>query len=378
LQERTGIQQRCPDIGDLDYFRTESLAVAQYFAEAEGYDLVNTTCIDMGGGTSDISIWERNKLVHQCSVQLAGRDIFGQFLAKNPKFQDRLFERIDFNLKGLSEAGFNAKLDVWLRVDSRGWLQHDRPFIEEDPDFQGLIRLTAIGFAGLYYYVGILLRALHEEQDEQGNRRYSPSEITPVYMGGNGSQFLNWLDERGTFDRHSELNDLFSRMMSKGSGFEDTEEKTQLSQKPKDEVACGLVLKSIKLEGLKSKAKDPLIAGEACQVNGEDVPAMARLEFEEDVTAFKIPQLVELPKFLYEFHTAIRELEIEGIRSLPGYTRSKEMSANAALWKDVNRKLTALLEEIRGNSENIRVEPPFILALKALLLVLGDQWAQKK
>ena len=47
---------------------------------------MSTTCIDMGGGTSDISIWQNDKLLHQCSVQLAGRDLFSQFVEMNPKF----------------------------------------------------------------------------------------------------------------------------------------------------------------------------------------------------------------------------------------------------------------------------------------------------
>ena len=258
LQEKTGIQHLCPEVSDADNFCTESLAIAQYFADIEEHDLVNTTCIDMGGGTSDISIWEENNLVHQCSVQLAGRDIFSQFLEKNPKFIEQRFEVSSSEWKGLRREAFNAKLDVLLRLEGENWLKNKKVLIEEEKDFQELIQLTAIGTAGLYYYVGILLKVLHKEE------KYSKSDITPVYIGGNGSRFLNWLAEGGSFDKNSEINELLSRIMSKGSDFEDTEEVTRLSQRPKDEVACGLVIKETKLLGLGKKIKDPLIAGENC------------------------------------------------------------------------------------------------------------------
>jgi hypothetical protein len=50
---------------------------------------------------------------------------------------------------------------------------------------------------------------------------------------------------------------------------------------------------------------------------------------------------------------------------------------NDKLWRDTNRELTNVLLKIKGKSENIRVEPPFILGLKALLRVLGKEWAEK-
>ncbi|UKO96832.1 hypothetical protein [Nostoc sp. UHCC 0870] len=233
LEEKTGVGHNSPDIDNLDYFRSESLALAQYFADHEDHDLVNTTCIDVGGGTSDISIWEEENLVHQCSVLLAGRDLFSQFLELNPKFLEKRFGIEPSEIKGLKGTAFNPKLDVWLRLEGDNWLNNKKAFIADQADFQGLIQLTAIGTAGLYYYVGIILKTLHQEE------KYKRPEITPVYMGGNGGRFLHWLSETGQFDRNSEINLLFSRMLSKGSGFEDIEVTTRLSQNLKDEVACG-------------------------------------------------------------------------------------------------------------------------------------------
>ncbi|WP_217359989.1 cell division protein FtsA [Anabaena sp. UHCC 0253] len=379
LASKTGIIHNSPAKDDPTYFRTESLAVAQYFAEQEGYDLVSTTCIDMGGGTSDISIWQDDQLLHQCSVLLAGSHLFSQFIEMNPNFLKKLDPNINdtkdwTKLKG---PAFNAKLDVWMRLEAGNWLETKRDRFEEDKDFQGLIRLMAIGISGLYFYVGQILSVLHKED------KYSQNQITPVYIGGNASRLLHWLAEGGEFDRNSEINSLLSHMMSIASGFPDTEELTRLSQNPKDEAACGLVLKDRKLQGLGKKEKDPVIAGEDCKISGENFGWQERLEFKgKSISKYEIPELTQLKLFLNAFHASLDELGIDGIKPLDGYELKEypddpDPDYNEKLWRATERELRNSLNAIKGNIEDIREEPPFIIGLKALLRVLGKEWAGK-
>ena len=374
LQEKTGIIQSCPEQKNLECFRTESLAVAQYFSDQEGYDLINSVCIDIGGGTSDISIWENNQLVHQCSVRLAGRQLFSQFIELNPDFIRNSLKLKHSGYERLKKDKLYAKLDVLLRNNGETWLKEIVKTIDKDEKSQGLIRLIALGTAGLYYYIGILLGALYSEE------KYTTDEITPVYVGGNASRFLNWLDIGGKFDKHSQVNELFSHMLSKGSGFKDTEEVTRLSQKPKDEVACGLVLTDTKLKGLNKKQKDPLIAGENCVINGKEISYENRLEFEDRIESFEIPELHQLFAFVDEFNSAIKELELEGIKPMSQFQRGKglEPKYKDKLYSSTKRELkNILLKEFgQGDSENIRPDAPFILGLKALLLALGREWAE--
>jgi hypothetical protein len=292
-------------------------------------------------------------------------------LELNPGFLVEKFGVNTSEWQGLKEGNFHAKLDVLLRLESENWLKK-RDFLEEDPQFQGLLRLMAIGTAGLYYYVGILLQVLYEKD------RYSRPEITPVYIGGNGSRLLNWLAIGGRFDRHSEVNELFSRMLSKASGFPDTNEITRLSTRPKDEVACGLVLDRTPLGGIISKKPEPVIAGEDCTVNGQKITWKDYLELEGNITGFDMPQLQEVPAFLNEFNTAVKEIDIQGLKPMPAFKNGElESSYKDRLWREVHKELRTNLVHIRGDSENIRVEPPFILGLKALLRVLGKEWAGK-
>ncbi|MDE5109614.1 MAG: hypothetical protein O4808_21990, partial [Trichodesmium sp. St17_bin3_1_1] len=178
LQAQTGIKHICPHSDDVGLFKTESLAIAQYFADQEKHDLIRTTCIDMGGGTSDISVWYNNELIHQCSVLLAGRHLLSDFLELNPNFFSQLFEQNLTDWDRLTKDKFSAKLDVFLRLESENWLKNKRDFAEDDPKFQGLLRLMAIGMGGLYYYVGTILGVLEQEG------KYQSREITPVYIGG--------------------------------------------------------------------------------------------------------------------------------------------------------------------------------------------------
>jgi hypothetical protein len=377
IENATGLKQTCPTQDNPRYYRTESLAVAQYFADYEltgrktQLDLVRSSCIDIGGGTSDISIWEKNKLLHQCSVQLAGKELFSQFVQLNPGFLERQFRTPIDEWRKLRGFQFYVKLDILLRRESEGWLRNRRDIVAEEPEFRGLMQLMTLGLAGLYYYVGMLLKVLHQDGKSK------MAELTPVFVGGNGSRFLNWLAEGGEFTRHCEVNDLLSAVLSHASGFEDTHENTALSPLPKHEVACGLVLEESHLQGLSLRDEDPLIAGEAFEINGKAFDWGTRMQLSGMIEEWSIPQLTQLKDFMNGFHRALKAQRIEGISPFKSYEISDEEGANAQLWKDTSRELTKSLLKLRGNVDDLRVEPPFILGLKALLQVLGNKWAEE-
>ena len=371
----TGITYQCSVDQENTSFRTESLAIAQYFADVEGEDLVYSTCIDMGGGTSDISIWQSNELLHQCSIKFAGRDLLSDFLSQNPSFITKYFESTE-NWTGLRGGDFHAKFDVLLRWSSEDWLKKKRPKLTEVEDVQGLIRLMALGIGGLYYYVGLLIRTL------RANGTYTRDFTTPVYLGGNGSRLLHWLDVTGRFSKGSEIELLLSRLLSRGAGMEDTKQETLLSRRPKDEVACGLVLDDTKLKGFsyRSRGSAPIPA-EAYTMNGISYSWDQPMVIDNDINTigeFKIHNLDNLNNYLYEFHRALRDLQIEGIKPLPGYHLSNSFSDNPQLWEKTERSLTNLLQDgkFTGAANEVQIQPPFILGLKALLQYQGKDWAK--
>lgn len=389
LSPKTGINYSTPRMDDSQRFCTESVALAQYFREKERNPLVRTTCIDMGGGTSDISIWENNRMVHQCSVLFAGRNIFSEIIAMNPSYAQKLMEEfITSDWNGLNEYSIMTNIDVALRHKAEEWLNKKRIYKNEDEYFQRLITLTALGVSGLYYYVGLILKVLHK----QG--KYSKDQITSVYIGGNASRFLHWLSPTGKFDQNTEFNKLLSLMLSKGSGFKNTNETTRLSARPKHEVACGLVLDQIQLVGNIDSADKQPIAGENYYVEYNDDDEEFKeernwestLHLEGTITKFNIPDLDHLENFLYEFHAGLKSLNIETIRPLsrsdykpqaPSTELEKEKEdKNSDLWREVKYHLESELLEVKGEAKNIREKTPFIMGLKSLLHVLGRKWAE--
>lgn len=372
LQAKTGLEHKMLPRAKGKFYRSESLALAHYFDAEAGEDLLYTTCIDMGGGSSDISIWLNHRLIHQCSVLLAGNLLFSQFVKQKPQFVQQQFD-IDVSslAGGLKDEPFYTKLNSVLSGKGEKWLREKRALLDDEPDLQYVLTRTAIGISGLYYYVGTILNALNIEG------LYVREENTPVYIGGNGSRIFHWLAPGGLFDSSCNAHRLFSRMLSKGSGFLDTSEETVLSTQPKSEVACGLVLdqKRTRLIGLDDEDEDPF-AGEDCYVNGEYVSWKSRLKLPEDVQNFQVPELLNLSSFLDDFHQALTDLKIKDIKPLEEY---RDQNKWEYIWKKTKRRLDdQLLKNYKGNSDELRREPPFILALKSLLQVLrGDKNYEK-
>ncbi|GCA69255.1 hypothetical protein MiYa_00780 [Microcystis aeruginosa NIES-2519] len=374
LGKTTGIDHKWLDRGNP--YRAESLALAHYFADEEGKDLLYTTCIDMGGGTSDISIWVGNRLIHQCSVQIAGRLLFSQFWKNRPDFLNQQFNTDLSDLSSsLRDEPFFVKLDGLLAAEGSKWLERNRTLMDDDTDLQTIVQLSTLGISGLYYYIGLVLRALDIEE------KYTRKLNTPVYIGGNGSRILNWLDLSGRFSPDCETSLLFSRLLSKASGFENKKEPTVLSSKPKAEVACGLVLDQnvTRLTGLQDD-DEVIFAGEDCEVNGKAFGWQDRLDLTQfqKIESFKLVGsddeevgLANLQKFLEDFQQAFKELKITSIKPLRQY--DDEQWRNS-LWTKVKRSVESNLTNLEGrNSEDVRVEPPFILGLKALLKELNSR-----
>jgi hypothetical protein len=370
LQQFTGMIHICPELGQKS-FRSESLAFAQYFADRENCNLVRSICININENKSDISFWLNNSLIHQCSIYLSDCHLLIPFLKMRPALIVRWFKRPMEEWSDLTEDKFNYKIDSLLRHETERWLKDDRPELEDDKDFQGLIRLMAIGTAGIYYYVGLILATLAAEG------KYTETKTPSVYVGGSGSRLFHWLDNYGVFTRRSGINELFRRMVVNGSDLQEaTSSDTQISQRPKDEVACGLVLDKSKLRDLDRNAKDSLIAGENCRINGQNVSFDQRMGF--DVKSIKEPpQFDRLIDFINSFNKGIKDLGIEEeIKPFSQYHKDSGLESDYA---DIlfEKTMTELHSTLIGldYSDQTQIEPPFILGLKALLKVLALEWA---
>ena len=77
--------------------QSESVVTAKFFATtlqnkfAAGGFASGAVCIDIGGETSDISIWQNNELYWQTSLRFAGRHIFLESDQRKPRFSEKFW-----------------------------------------------------------------------------------------------------------------------------------------------------------------------------------------------------------------------------------------------------------------------------------------------
>ena len=373
--------------------RSESLAVAHYFASKKNKSLLNAACIDIGGGTSDISIWEEqdNKIipVYQCSVQLAGKHLFSNIVKLYPQFLTEIkLANNDTFIKLQGEpALFSSAIDALAKEASEEWLKTQRRKLQDNERLYQYLQILAIGVAGLHYYIGLVLQVLHS------NSRYQAGEPVDIYFGGNGCRLLNWLSDTGKFEG-DEIGELFQEMVIYASKFKSGSETNAVSDKPKEEAACGLVVGK-KLLGDPTNTEEELIAGEPCKIGSHKFEWNSFITFDsevvENIDQFQVVNkaegLVNLPQFLYWYHKRLRakrDIMIPPIKGFslgdPKKTDQENLETtiedNIKLWSKVVKKLRdSLILEDGATTESIRLEPPFILALKALVEVLAEGWA---
>ncbi len=376
LNATTSIQHHCPAIDDQRYLRSNSLAFAQYFRDQEDCALIRAVCINFEPDHTDISVWQDNHIIHQVSLNLSRLSLLDDLLLQRSALVAKWFKRPEEEWTNLADDKFKAKIDSLLRYESERWLKDERPELKDDKDFQGLIQLMAIGTAGLYYYIGLIMRTLAAE------KKYKEPKIPSVYIGGHGSHLFHWLTTEGVFTKNSGISDLFRRILANASGLKEAStSSTRISQRPQDEIAFGLVSSKSRLHGLEHNIKNSMIAGENCRINGQNVGFDQRMEAGgDDISSIEAPATLDrLVDFINSFNEGIKDLEIE--EEIKPFTQYRRGSGLEASYADalMDKTMTELRSTLinNGDRERLRVEPPFILGLKALMRVLAKEWAGK-
>jgi hypothetical protein len=337
---------------------TESKATALYFRDPGGHNASTPTgavCIDIGGSTSDIAIWQREMLCWQTSLRFAGRDLFLNFLFSNPEFLGQIRKVID--TKKLQEAkdrgqiSFYAQADALLREEGEA-LFESLPHVAEQPQMAKLVQVLSLGIAGIFYYVGLLVKYLRD----QG--RYS-LEVPKFYIGGNGSLIFRWLNIGKPFDSEASASEVFKTVFLRASGLAQRPLTIEISHHPKAEAAYGLICGTQLQE--EPTADYGVLAGESFVLNAQDKPwnkLINAQSFQRKLSAPK--KLDQISDFLVAFDQAARQTEIRRVA-----TGNEERER---LLKEVRISLANAIEDAKRLGEDgIGVEPIFILALKSLL-----------
>ena len=372
----TGLSQRV-----VTPAQSESVVTAKFFASgpqneyAVGGFASGAVCIDIGGETSDISIWQDNELYWQTSLRFAGRHIFLNLLRENPEFLKN-FDVNSEDIKSLRKASagendnFYAQADALVQVKGQEWLSK-LATIGSEPAIQPFVQLISLGVAGLLYYVGLLLHYLSES-----NADFKP-EIPSIYIGGNGSNILHWMAE-GSFNHDtiaSLCRDRLKHVIRQASGFDsDNNRGIEISRYPKEEAAYGLVAEGIDLE-LNATQFDVLV-GEVFTEAGTNFGWAEILTAERLGNRLSVSKnnLEQIQNFIDSFNAKL-EADINRSPIDLNDTLSGETRGFGTIRDVIFENLENIFQKLSNKKpEEISVEPLFILALKALLEAKTRRW----
>jgi hypothetical protein len=378
LKAITGIDHQFIEDSGEGGLQTEAVAFASYFGNYLDRPMVHTACLDVGGGTTDVSIWQNNTLLHQVSIPFAGRDICTRVMQLKPSFIRLLFTAGSAGDIGNDEAklrqdpNFNSWFDNCLRYESDALLQDRIPILRSQQEKQLIefVSLMAVSFAGVYHYLGLILRGLQKEGSLQ------KQSAMPVYMGGNGARFMNWLDESGSFSKGCNSDELMEAIQAMSAGFAEASSNatTTLSNAFKDETACGLISKGVKLKGVFDPRKDRMFAGESLNINGRTYGALERVTEPEEgtVTSYELANTDELKRFITNYDVALKKLQLTSLLPIA------KLTTPTRLWSEIETEIRkACLERVDKEFNDLEPEPPFISGLKALSRVLSREWAER-
>lgn len=379
LNDLTGLNHGLNNKDGEGGLQTEAVAFASYFGNFQNRQMVHTSCLDVGGGTTDISIWQDNQLIHQVSVPFAGRDISSQLLRRKPSFLKSLFppsltdDISGDEAKARQDRNFTSRLDNIMRYGSDELLGGRLDMLVNQESslqlpLQQFLSLLAVSFGGIYHYLGQVQKVLREEG------KLTRNTPTPVYLGGNGGRLINWIDASSRFQKGGDPDRLMETLQIKASGCEMANASTTMSDAYKDETACGLISSGINLIGDFDPRDDVMICGSSLVVNNLSFNASDRVELPHTmarIERYELPDLDAVRSFVEHYDASIAELRIRSLLPI------RQLCNLESLWAEVETEVRSLcLAKVGQEASDLEPEPGFILGLRALTNTLGRIWAE--
>lgn len=170
-------------------FETEGIAIGEFIKKQANVHATEYICLDVGGGTTDISIWYEDNILIDASVRLAGQQI-SDFMRYRPRLLEKLFSRGATNAlleKKGSSVHFSGRLNMVLKSEE-SFIRDNLRKLATDHDIKMLRQFLAMEFGVIAFYAGILCASNSEVAN------YVKGSGIKCYWGGNGAKFINWID----------------------------------------------------------------------------------------------------------------------------------------------------------------------------------------
>jgi hypothetical protein len=365
---------------------TESIAAAFYFRNKNPREPV-FLCVDIGGSTSDVSIWTKTKYVFQSSIRFASRDMFIAPLKKLLERKNVMdvvrTDRIEDGIHTMLEyGGANTRISddkikflietVLFEYYHAFKTRLDSLEGDDKEAYKKFKYCVLIAYSGLVYYLSNIIAELLNT-DNPGKKIDNDIALILFGLSGKGSRLTDWIKAYcGTI--YTEARNLIT-------------EKTKSAANPdglvinfrnqfagdiaKMETAIGMVCNldesGRQRDGTISVEPDVYMGCGIDISNGNERKPFTKDDFIDIYTDpyFSTPKSLKItvPKELAELDDFIdffNRIAAKTRNEMPSIPKDRYKTMKKALWNQINTEF----ENILGEG---RFEPPFIVMLKVFL-----------
>ena len=340
-------------------------AMARYFlsvAQMNGDLDSSILCINFMEERTDVAFIgkERRSIVYHISLPLCGDDFWHPIFAAYDVFCEASL--VQFPL-------------LWTEVIKSDLREYGEERLEtlktliNKPDVRQALQGAQLAVAGLFYYLGLILRVL------VARGVYCETSLPAIYVGGRASAIFSWL-AGGCFEPDSPFLRIFGQMMAEASGLSTHQRLTfHLSDRPGIEIAAGMIElfsqgKAFFDIGTENAAifdsepysvEDAFVAGDTYFIKNVERHSETFLTAHDISAGIHTKKLTELRKFLAAFD-ASQNLWSDGLH----------LSEEAI--DEIERRVSAAyVEETGKRVRNIDRAPVFLRSLNVLLDVLSQK-----
>ena len=354
-------------------YKSESLTSALYFAShKEAAFTESVITIDIGGQTSDVSIWQSRKLLWRSSVQIAGRHILIDFLTKNidlikdiaieDKMIEESFPLLQSIQKDLSTDEIRNAVEVMVNSDLFAKGMANRFHIIDGQDSgKNLKTISELSLCGILYYVGQVIENL------TASKKYNPksSKSVTICLGGKASLIYKAIFKDS--DDQTGIKKLFADA-SNGSISPDQIQFT-FSDNPKHEASHGLLVSEKGIANLDTSTQDySLLLGEDIEMGGEQVnydQSINTLVIEKEWRALNLNNIKKFSELLKKNAEIIFEVTRKVENTILSKINMELVESQEKLQEEKKQGLDPFDKDLKG--ETSLMEPCFIVALREIM-----------
>jgi len=355
-------------------YKSESLTSALYFAShKEATFTESVITIDIGGQTSDVSIWQSRKLLWRSSVQIAGRHILIDYLSKNidlikdisieDKIIDDSYPLLQSIQKDLSSKDIRNAVEVMVNSELFAKGMSSRFHIIDGQDAgKNFKTISELSLCGILYYVGQVIDNL------KNNNLYNPksSKSVTICLGGKASLIF-----KAIFQDPEDQNGM-KKLFADASNGAISADQIQLtfSDSPKHEASHGLLVNEKGIANLDTSSQDySLLIGEDIEMGGETIgydKNINSLEIDKEWRALNLNNIKKFSELLKKNAEIIFEVNRKVENTILSKINMELVESQEKLQEEKKQGLDPFDKELRG--ETSLMEPCFIVALREIML----------